>query len=160
LHRAAAGRAGGRADGPARPVRARLEGRAARRGGGAGRELTRPTATASVATPSPATGAARMYPELEIFLYRQGESLYSAVFRLQKPANPLARFQAGPIRIANKEFEDELLLAAPPRYGLKLGHAVFDAPEARRALDQAFALARREAPLRIRLCTDQRSLKL
>jgi hypothetical protein len=101
------------------------------------------------------------YPELEIFLYRRGEVEYAAVFRLRRPDNATdQRFEAEPVRIDTRAFEDDRLLADPPRYGLELGQRLFVHPKARQAFDQAIALARGDAPLRIRLCTDQRSLAL
>ena len=102
------------------------------------------------------------YPELEVFLYRRGEAEYAAVWRLSDPdsAGDL-RFEAEPIRIDNSVFEDETLLADPAQYGLKLGRALFDHPQSRNAFDQSMLLAsQKKLPLRIRLCTDQRSLKL
>jgi hypothetical protein len=102
------------------------------------------------------------YPELEIFLYRRGETEYAAVLRLRDPLSAGdQRFEAEPIRIDPAVFEDDVLLADTARYGLALGHALFDHPEARKAFDQATTLALgKGAPLRVRLCTDQRSLKL
>jgi hypothetical protein len=102
------------------------------------------------------------YPELEIFLYRRGETEYATVWRLQEPTSADDhRVEAEPIRIDTTVFEDDVLLADPKRYGLTLGRALFDHPAARQVFDQATARALGAgAPLRVRLCTDQRSLKL
>jgi hypothetical protein len=104
-----------------------------------------------------------VYAELEIFLYRRGEAEYAAVFRLRPPDNATdQRFEAEPVRIDRKQFEDALLLDDPPRYGLALGSALFGHPKAREAFVAARAAAgtRGDTPLRVRLCTDQRSLDL
>src|SRR5262245_26872468 len=102
------------------------------------------------------------YPELEVFLYRRGEAEYAAVWRLFDPESAGdQRFEAEPIHLDTAAFEGDVLLADPARYGLKLGRALFDHPESRRAYDQARSLAARaKLPVRIRFCTDQRSLKL
>src|SRR5262249_19982134 len=61
--------------------------------------------------------------------------------------------------IDQKAFEGGEDFLGPARYGLKLGLAMFGEPAAQTAIDSAAALvAAHHRPLRIRLCTDQRSL--
>jgi hypothetical protein len=102
------------------------------------------------------------YPELEVFLYRRGATEYAAALRLWDPTSAGdLRFEAEPIRIDTAIFEDDRLLSDVPRYGLALGRCMFDHPVARDAFERATAVAQQTgAPLRVRLCTDQRSLKL
>jgi hypothetical protein len=102
-----------------------------------------------------------MYPELEIFLCRLGETEYRAIFRLRHPPTNLdCKFEAEPVLLDLARFTEGALRADLARYGLQLGRALFDHAEARRAYDAAVAVARTERAVRVRLCTDQRSLKL
>jgi hypothetical protein len=99
------------------------------------------------------------YAELEIFLYRGGEAEYSAVFKWRKPADEKDfAEEVAPIRLEMSVFDDPALLHDPIAYGFKLGQQLFNQPKAR----EAFIKARPEdkSPLRLRLCFDQRSLKL
>jgi hypothetical protein len=101
-----------------------------------------------------------VYPELEIFLSRLGEAECQAVFRLQHAETSTdLRFEVESVSIDARELGT--LLGDPVRYGLRLGRALFGHENARQAFTRATDLANaQQTALRVRLCTDQRSLKL
>jgi hypothetical protein len=101
-----------------------------------------------------------VYPELEIFLSRLGEAECQAGFRLRHAETSTDRvFEVESVSIDTRKLGT--LLADPARYGLRLGRALFHHDNARQALAQATLLASTQGvALRVRLCTDQRSLKL
>ena len=99
------------------------------------------------------------YPELELFFYRRGEAEFSVVLRLREPGNAAdQRIDADLVRIDAARFSAPELQSDPAAYGLELGKALFANVTIARTFDTAFALAAaQELPLRLRLCTDQRS---
>ncbi len=101
------------------------------------------------------------FPELELFFYRLGEAEFSLVMRLREPGNAADRgTEAVSVRIDVAKFASAELMNDPVAYGNELGKALFASQVVREAFDGAIAVARGQVPsqpLRVRLCTDQRS---
>jgi hypothetical protein len=100
------------------------------------------------------------YPELEVLLSRLGEAECQAAFRLRHAETSFDKvFEVESVSIDAGELDT--LLGDPVRYGLRLGQALFGSEKARQAFGRATDLgAAEQTALRVRLCTDQRSLKL
>ena len=101
------------------------------------------------------------FAELELFFYRRGEAEFAVVLRLREPGNEAdQRFEAEPVRIDVAKFATPELLNESVAYGRELGNALFASPVVSKAFDDAIASTQRcepPQPLRVRLCTDQRS---
>jgi hypothetical protein len=99
------------------------------------------------------------YPELELFFYRRGEAEFSVVLRQSEPGNEVdRRIDADVVRIDTARFSAPEVRGDPVAYGLELGKALFANKTFAGTFDTFSALAESLGkPLRLRLCTDQRS---
>jgi hypothetical protein len=98
-------------------------------------------------------------PELELTFNRRSATEFNIALRLREPGDEVdQRLEADSVRIDLPRFATPELLDDPARYGLELGAALFKDEDVRDMFDRAFqAAGRLGAPLRLRICTDQRS---